>query len=102
MEHNLYFAHEGYNIINFDNKLYEYRVELKERREERGYSVAQFAELCNVSDQAIYNIENGVNDPSLSFLIKLCSVLGCSFYELVDIHDMFKGKQENRIVHVII
>lgn len=102
MNPNLYFAHEGYSIINFDSKLYEYRVELKERREERGFSVAQLAERCNVSDQAIYNIENCINDPSLSLLIKLCAVLKCSLYELVDIHDLFKGLDEHRIVHIII
>lgn len=51
--------------IEFGKLLRQYRTNKKYTRE-------TLAELCDISDKCISNIERGVSEPKLSTLIKLC------------------------------
>lgn len=48
---------------------------LKYYRRKKNYSQQQLAELCDVSNGTIGNIETGITKPSFDLIIKLSSVL---------------------------
>ncbi len=48
---------------------------LRHYRENKNYTRETLAELCNVSDRCISNIERGLSEPKLGTLVKLCT--GC-------------------------
>lgn len=45
---------------------------LRKHRKDKRYTRETLAELCNISDKCISNIERGVSEPRLGTLIKLC------------------------------
>lgn len=49
---------------------------ISELRQERGMSVLQLAEKCDVSRQNIYKIEDGKYNVSIDILYKVCKALG--------------------------
>ena len=51
---------------------------LRELRGERGLSMKQLAQELKVTDGAISNWENDVNEPKISYLIKLAKFFGVS------------------------
>ena len=55
-------------MTNFPKKLKAYRLE-------RGYTQKELASLMGVSQNAIYNWENGKREPKMETLIKLAKVL---------------------------
>jgi putative transcriptional regulator len=48
---------------------------LTEIREKQGKSIIELAELCSVTRQAIYAIENGQHNPSVLLALKLARIL---------------------------
>ena len=46
---------------------------LRRHRENKRLSREYLAELCDISDRCISNIERGKSDPKLSTVLKLCS-----------------------------
>ncbi len=48
-----------------------FATRLKELRNERQLSMKQLAKMINVTDGAISNWENDVNEPKISYLIRL-------------------------------
>lgn len=49
---------------------------ISELRQEKGMSVIQLAEKCDVSRQNIYKIEDGKYNVSIDILYKVCKALG--------------------------
>jgi len=58
-------------------------MRLKELREERGLSLRKLAELSGIHFVTLARLENGLIDPRLSTLLKLCKALKISIGELV-------------------
>lgn len=56
---------------------------LKKIRTEKGLSQLQLAELCELSDSHIRNIENGTAHPSLDALVRICNALKIPFDRLI-------------------
>lgn len=52
---------------------------IKRLREEKGYSINEFAEITGFSTVQIKNIENNRNKPRVFNLNKLADALGCSY-----------------------
>ncbi len=48
---------------------------LKETRTEKGFTQKQIAEAINVTYNAVSQYENGVREPSIDLLIKICDFL---------------------------
>lgn len=48
---------------------------LRELRLSRGLSMAQLAKIIGVTDAAISNWENEVNEPKLTYVVALCDFL---------------------------
>jgi len=57
---------------------------LKEFRKNRGFTMRDLAERCNLSVNAISLIERGENSPTVSSLKRLSSALGVSMNELLE------------------
>lgn len=51
---------------------------LKVMRESRGLSMSELAELAGVSRTHIWQIENGKSSPTVEWLRKIASALGCA------------------------
>ena len=49
---------------------------LRHYRENKNYTREALAELCDISDRCISNIERGVSEPKLGTLVKLCVICG--------------------------
>ena len=58
-------------------------------REKHGLSVAKLAEKCNVTRQAIYQVEAGDNWISLPLIEALCKVYKIEQHELFQINTTF-------------
>lgn len=60
--------------------MYTYRKQfgsiLRHSRESKNYTRETLAELCDISDRCISNIERGVSEPKLGTAIKLCTACG--------------------------
>ncbi len=55
---------------------------LRERREAKGLTQAQLADLIGVSRKTVNTVENGVFVPSTIVALKLAAALGCTVEEL--------------------
>jgi putative transcriptional regulator len=53
-------------------------------REEKGYTQASFARLCNKNPQSHYRVENGLVNPSIFLLQQIAEELGITLSELLD------------------
>ena len=51
-------------------------VLIRKYREDNRYSMEKLAELCDISDRCIGNIERGVSNPKLDTVVKLCKACG--------------------------
>lgn len=49
----------------------------------RGYSQEELARMVGVSTASVVNWESGDNTPSLSNIVKLADIFGCTLEELV-------------------
>ena len=58
-------------------------MEIKRKREEKGLSKKEFAELVGVTERAIYHYENGQREPKASILKKMAQVLKCRMEDLI-------------------
>lgn len=67
------------NIMTFGTKI-------RKKRIERGFSQENLADLINVSQSTLSNIESDKSIPDLNFLLKASEVLDVSINDLVD-HD---------------
>ena len=56
---------------------------LRQKREDAGYTREKLAELCNLSPRFIANIELGDSTFSLDSLMTMCRVLSCSSDDLL-------------------
>lgn len=55
-----------------------FKERLKELRIEKGVSAKAISESINLSRNAIYNYEQGIREPSLEILIRLCDYFDVS------------------------
>lgn len=58
----------------------DYRTVIRERRKEKGLSQGKLAELVQVSQPFIAEIESGRKKPSVDVLMRICEVLGISLF----------------------
>lgn len=64
-------------MSNFSHKLKSLRIE-------RGITQKKLADSLNVSQNAIYNWENGKREPSIEMIKKIATVLGITIAEFLD------------------
>lgn len=62
-------------------------LRLRDLRKEKGVSMKELAKEIDVTDAAISNWENGVNEPKLTYIIRLCTYFGVSADYLLGISD---------------
>lgn len=72
---------------------------LRKMREERNLTQMQLAELTDMSDRAISNIETGKANPHLDHMILIASALGISLNHLVS--DAVSEQKEEYISEII-
>lgn len=58
----------------------DYRQLIREKRKEKGLSQGKLAELVQVSQPFIAEIESGRKKPSVDVLMKICAVLDISLF----------------------
>ncbi len=58
----------------------DYRTIIRERRKEKGLSQGKLAELVQVSQPFIAEIESGRKKPSVDVLLRICTVLEISLF----------------------
>lgn len=66
---------------------HKFAERLKELREEKGLSMKLLGGIINVSDAAISNWENGVNEPKLTYLIALAEYFNVTTDYLCGLED---------------
>jgi transcriptional regulator with XRE-family HTH domain len=66
---------------------------IKDLRESKGYSVREFAKLCELSPSLVSQVERNVSSPSISSLVKMAAVLDFPVG-----HFFEEQQQENHIV----
>lgn len=54
------------------NVCVKFGIILRKYRENKNYTREYLAEICDISDRCISNIERGIYDPKLSTVLKLC------------------------------
>ena len=59
-------------------------LKIKAIRQEAKITQEVLAERCNISVEAVSNIERGVNYPHFETLIQITKVLGCSLCDILD------------------
>lgn len=60
---------------------------LKELRKEKGLSMIELAQIIKVTDAAISNWENEINEPKISYLKNLATFFGVSSDYLIGLED---------------
>lgn len=58
----------------------DYRTLIREKRKEKGLSQERLAELVQVSQPFIAEIESGRKKPSVDVLMRICAVLDISLF----------------------
>ncbi len=64
-----------------------FSIRLRELRQEKKLSMKQLAKKINTTDGAISNWENGVNEPKISYLIRLAVFFEVSADYLLGLED---------------
>ena len=59
-----------------------YGRKIRNLRENRGLTLIQAAELCNLSDRGLADIELGVSDPKLSTVLSIAQAYGMDLGDL--------------------
>lgn len=54
----------------------QFGIILRRYREQNDFTREMLAELCDISDRCISNIERGISEPKLGTVIKLCLYCG--------------------------
>lgn len=70
----------------------EFGAMVRSYREKKHYSREKLAEICDISDRCISNIERGVSEPKLGTTINLCNACGIDtgllkYLKNDDVHD---------------
>ncbi|WP_297289465.1 helix-turn-helix domain-containing protein [uncultured Flavonifractor sp.] len=58
----------------------DYRTLIREKRQEKGLSQGKLAQLVQVSQPFIAEIESGRKKPSVDVLMRICAVLDISLF----------------------
>lgn len=74
-----------FSTIYGDMKIFAER--LRELRTEKGLSMKQLAKALNVTDAAISNWENDINEPKITYLKVICLYFGVSADYLLGFED---------------
>lgn len=73
----------------------KFNEKLKALREKRGYTQEEVAIKLNISRQSVSKWENGINEPDIENIKKICSILDCSLNELLDDnHEVVTTKEQ--------
>ena len=62
----------------------KFNEKLKVLRTEKGYTQEEIATKLNISRQSVSKWENGINEPDIETLKKICIVFNCSISDLID------------------
>ncbi|MCD6483213.1 MAG: helix-turn-helix domain-containing protein, partial [Candidatus Aenigmarchaeota archaeon] len=84
--------------LSFDSYVYKGRRlcyidtnKLKELRISKGYSLTTLADAIGISKKCLYEIEKGINKPSLRTVIKIEKILGDNIRKTVDIKEISRN-----------
>lgn len=80
----------------------KFNERLKCLREKKGYTQDEIASRLNISRQSVSKWENGINEPDIETIKKLCNILDCSIVELIDDESKIittKEEKEKKIVN---
>ena len=66
---------------------FEIRFRLKELRKEQGLTQKQLAKMLNKSETGLASWEQGLSEPSISDIRKLCKIFGVSADYLLGLQD---------------
>ncbi len=75
----------------------EFNKKLKFLREKRGYTQEELAFKLNISRQSVSKWENGINEPDIETIKKICDILDCSLKELLDDNNKIITTKEMRV-----
>lgn len=79
---------------------------LKKLRQEKKFTQKELAILLNVSQNAVYNWENGKREPSMDMITKIANALGVSEQELLGFSDrayaLHKAVEEQEVLKNVI
>ena len=64
-----------------------FSMRLRERRTDKQMSMKQLAVAIGTTDAAISNWENGINEPKISYVIRLCEFFNVSADYLLGIEN---------------
>lgn len=64
-----------------------FATRLRDLRTEKKLSMKELAEKINATDGAVSNWENDINEPKISYLVKLAKVFGVSSDYLLGLED---------------
>lgn len=59
-------------------------AKIRELREEKGISVEQLGNMCDISRQRMAAIESGKGYPLIPTLMKVSKAIGCSLFDLLN------------------
>jgi transcriptional regulator with XRE-family HTH domain len=62
---------------------------IKKKRDEKGYTLKEFSQLCNLSISLVSQVERNLASPSINSLVKMAEVFGCS------VGDFFESNERN-------
>ena len=74
-----------------------FKVNLKQLRENKGYSQVHMAQSLNVARQTYLDIESGKVSPRLSMVEAICNTLGCELTDLIYSMQYTKAKQYQQL-----
>jgi transcriptional regulator with XRE-family HTH domain len=86
--------------MNTEASYSQFGETLRKIRRQKGYSLAQLAELCGISKRMIGHYETQVKRPSVDKLTKIAEALGVGIDELLETTKVPK-KQKDDIPHKI-
>lgn len=75
----------------------KFNEKLKYFREKKGYTQEDLASELLISRQSISKWENGINEPDLETIKKLCQIFDCSLAELIDDDKVVVSSKEVKV-----
>lgn len=78
-----------------------FNEKLKYLREKKGYTQEDVASRVNVARQSVSKWEQGINEPDIDTLKKLCQIFDCSIEELIDDDKEVTPTSSERTNHMV-
>lgn len=79
----------------------KFNEKLKVLRTEKGYTQEEIATKLNISRQSVSKWENGINEPDIETLKKICIIFNCSISDLIDDDKEVTNSKDKNLVSKI-